>query len=176
MSIKNINIIRETEKIKVKSDTKSSIISNPVLQYEKELNELFKHSESFSKYDNMDKIFELNNNNPIKKYLIFSEYDNSFNYKITNILDKWGLKYKSIQGTSTTITKNIEKYKNEDVNVLLLNSRYFGSGLNLENTSDIIIIHKMAADIEMQIIGRAQRYGRINELRVWKLYYKNEIN
>jgi len=176
MSIKNINIIRETEKIKVKSDTKSSIISNPVLQYEKELNELFKHSESFSKYDNMDKIFELNYNNRIKKYLIFSEYDNSFNYKITNILDKWGLKYKSIQGTSATITKNIEKYKNEDVNVLLLNSRYFGSGLNLENTSDIIIIHKMAADIEMQIIGRAQRYGRINELRVWKLYYKNEIN
>ena len=47
----------------------------------------------------------------IKKYLIFSEYDNSFNYKITNILDKWGLKYKSIQGTSATITKNIEKYK-----------------------------------------------------------------
>ena len=72
--------------------------------------------------------------------------------------------------------KNIQKYKNENVNVLLLNSRYFGSGLNLENTSDIIIIHKMAADIEMQIIGRAQRYGRTNELRIWKLYYKNEIN
>jgi len=157
-------------------NTKPSIISNPLLQYEKELNEIFKYSETFSKYDNMDKIFELNNNNVIKKYLIFSEYDNSFNYKIINILEKWMLKYKSIQGTSSTIEKNIQKYKNEDVNVLLLNSRYFGSGLNLENTSDIIIIHKMAADIEMQIIGRVQRYGCTNELRIWKLYYKNEIN
>jgi len=88
-------------------NTKPSIISNPLLQYEKELNEIFKYSETFSKYDNMDKIFELNNDNVIKKYLIFSEYDNSFNYKIINILEKWMLKYKSIQGTSATIEKNI---------------------------------------------------------------------
>ena len=90
-------------------NTKPSIISNPLLQYKKELNEIFKYSETFSKYYNMDKIFELNNYNVIKKYLIFSEYDNSFNYKIINILEKLMLKYKSIQGTSATIEKKYTK-------------------------------------------------------------------
>ena len=47
--------------------------------------------------------------------------------------------------------------------------------MNLENTTDIIILHKMNKDIEMQAIGRAQRYGREGNLRVWKLYYQNEV-
>ena len=63
-----------------------------------------------------------------------------------------------------------------NLDALLINSLYFGSGLNLENTTDLIIIHKMKADIEMQVIGRAQRYGRVGNLRVWKLYYENECN
>ena len=48
--------------------------------------------------------------------------------------------------------------------------------MNLENTTDIIIMHKMQGDIEMQAIGRAQRFGREGELRIWKLYYQNESN
>jgi SNF2 family DNA or RNA helicase len=122
----------------------------------------------------MDKIFEINNENPIKKYLIFTEYESALNSKITNILDKWGLTYGRIRGTSATITKMIQDYKTGNINTLLINSKYFGSGINLENTTDIIIIHKMQSDIEMQVIGRAQRYGRIGNLRVWKLYYLNE--
>jgi hypothetical protein len=131
---------------------------------------------NFTKYENMDKIFELNNNNPVKKYLIFTEYESTLNTKITSILDKWNLKYDRIRGSSVTINKQLEKYKNPngETNVLLVNSKFFGSGMNLENTSDIIIMHKMQSDIEMQAIGRAQRFGREGELRIWKLYYKNE--
>ena len=133
-------------------------------------------SKNSSKYDNMDKILELNNENPIKKYLIFTEYESTLNTKITSILDKWNLKYDRIRGSSSTINKQLEKYKNPngETNVLLVNSKFFGSGMNLENTSDIIIMHKMQGDIEMQAIGRAQRFGREGELRVWKLYYQNE--
>jgi SNF2 family DNA or RNA helicase len=126
----------------------------------------------------MDKIFELNNNNPVKKYLIFTEYESTLNTKITSILDKWNLKYDRIRGSTATINKQLEKYKNPngETNVLLVNSKFFGSGMNLENTSDIIIMHKMQSDIEMQAIGRAQRFGRKGELRIWKLYYQNESN
>ena len=86
------------------------------------------------------------------------------------------MKYDRIRGSSATINKQLEKYKssNGETNVLLVNSKFFGSGMNLENTTDIIIMHKMQSDIEMQAIGRAQRFGRVGELRVWKLYYQNE--
>jgi len=135
------------------------------------------NSNKFNKYENMDKIFELNNDLPVKKYLIFTEYESTLNIKITSILDKWSLKYDRIRGTSATINRQLEKYKakNGETNVLLVNSKFFGSGMNLENTTDIIILHKMNSDIEMQAIGRAQRYGRQGNLRVWKLYYQNEI-
>jgi len=134
----------------------------------------------FTKYENMDKIFELNNNHPVKKYLIFTEYESTLNTKITSILEKWNLTYDRIRGSSATINKQLEKYKknggnsSEETNVLLVNSKFFGSGMNLENTTDIIIMHKMQSDIEMQAIGRAHRFGRVGELRVWKLYYQNE--
>lgn len=138
--------------------------------------ELLKNSaKQFSKYENMDKIFELNNNNTVKKYLIFTEYESSLNDKITNILTKWNLSYARIKGSGIMISNTVEQYKTGDVNTLLINSKYFGSGMNLENTTDIIIIHKMQSDVEMQVIGRAQRFGRVGNLRVWKLYYQNEV-
>jgi hypothetical protein len=146
--------------------------------YDELLENLRIRASEFSKYENMDKIFELNSNQSVKKYLIFTEYESTLNTRIASILDKWGLTYGRIRGSSSNINNMVQTYKKMDneLNVLLINSKYFGSGLNLENTSDIIIIHKMQADIEMQVIGRAQRYGRVSNLRVWKLYYQNEVS
>ena len=146
------------------------------LSYNANINILKTKSIEYSKYDNLNYIFELNATKPNKKYLIFTEYESTLNTKITSILDKWNLTYGRIRGSSVTITKQIENYKNASggTNVLLVNSKFFGSGMNLENTTDIIILHKMHRDIEMQAIGRAQRFGRENSLRVWKLYYENE--
>ena len=151
-------------------------IPNKILSYSDKLDYINKNSINFTKYENMDKIFELNNNNAIKKYLIFTEYESTLNTKITSILDKWFLKYDRIRGSSATINKQIENYKKPEgeTNVLLVNSKFFGSGINLENTTDIIIMHKMNKDVEMQAIGRAQRFGREGNLRVWQLYYQNE--
>jgi SNF2 family DNA or RNA helicase len=61
-----------------------------------------------------------------------------------------------------------------EIDVLLINSRFFGAGLNLQNSSDIIILHRQGADILHQIIGRAQRIGRSDSLNIWKLYHNNE--
>ncbi len=129
-----------------------------------------------NKYEIIDSIFELNRNNKLQKVLIFTEYESTLNTKVTSILDKHKMKYGKIKGTGLAISKQIENYRSGDTNVLMINSKYFGSGTNLENTTDIIIIHKMHSDVEMQVIGRAQRYGRVGNLRVWKLYYENEVN
>jgi len=168
------------------SDTKSIVFNDTSIStnslYKENFitnTEMFKtKSLEFTKYENMDKIFEMNRHQDIKKYLIFTEYESTLNTKITTILDKWGLKYGRIRGTSATISKQMEKYKTNDAdstNVLLVNSKFFGSGMNLENTTDIIIMHKMNSDVEMQAIGRAHRFGREGNLRVWKLYYQNEM-
>ena len=57
-----------------------------------------------------------------------------------------------------------------------MNSQYFGSGLNLENSSDIIVYHYMDEELTNQVIGRAQRPGRKGVLNIWRLCYSNEID
>ena len=180
LSVAKLMVISNKKKetgLDVDSKTKKTktIEQDPsTMTYPQRIELLKTKSIDFTKYENMDKIFELNSKNEVKKYLIFTEYESTLNTKITSMLDKWELTYGRIKGTTSTITKQIENYKKGNTNVLLINSKFFGSGMNLENTSDIIIIHKMHGDIEMQAIGRAHRFGRVGNLRVWKLYYENE--
>ena len=79
-----------------------------------------------------------------------------------------------MKGSSHHINKLISDYKNGDLDIILLNSLNFGAGFNLENTTDIVLYHKMADDIEMQAIGRGQRFGRSEALNVWKLRFEDE--
>lgn len=153
----------------------SDIIKNPEKSFSERLELLKNDSENCSKYENMSRIFSLISTEEKQKILIFTEYESTLNEKMSGILTNAGLKYGRLKGSSDTIKKVIDSYRNGDVNVLMINSVFFGSGTNLENTTDIIIIHKMFSDIEMQVIGRAQRFGRVGNLRIWKLYYQNEI-
>ena len=77
------------------------------------------------------------------------------------------------------INKIVKNYKlsnsePESIKILLLNAEYCASGINLENTSDIVIYHSMTPAKTKQIIGRGQRPGRTSQLNVWKLCYENE--
>ena len=111
------------------------------------------------------------------KVLIFADYYESFE-KIVDVLDKLSIKYGKIMGSSSTISKTIEKYKShgdDSINVLMLNSNYCGSGLNLENTTDVVIYHYMNNERDKQIIGRAQRPGRKGKLNILRLCYENEV-
>ena len=80
--------------------------------------------------------------------------------------------------TTNTINKKVSEYKKTGdgaIDCLLLNAEYCASGLNLENTTDIVITHKMSSEKTTQIIGRGQRPGRTSVLNVWKLCYENEL-
>ena len=113
-------------------------------------------------------------NNKGKKILIFSEYSNSFK-KISKILKEVKLNYDIIKGSNFSIDKKLKRYKFGDLPVLLLNSKYQGSGINLENTDIIILYHKMSRDMRNQVIGRAQRIGREKPLKLYKIRYECEI-
>lgn len=108
-----------------------------------------------------------------KKIMIFSEYENTFTI-VKNLLTTNKINYEQIKGTGYHITNIIDKFKKGELQVLLLNASFFGAGLNLEMTTDLIFYHRMKKDLEIQVIGRAQRLGRITPLNIWKLNYPNE--
>jgi SNF2 family DNA or RNA helicase len=113
-------------------------------------------------------------NNPSKRYLIFSEFNGTFEV-IKKRFDQLQITYAMLYGSTSHIQKTIEQYKGGEINVLLLNALHFGAGLNLQMTDEIIIYHRMNSDLEKQVIGRAQRLGRESPLVIRYLCYSNEM-
>ena len=128
-------------------------------------------SEENDKYKNITLL--LQNRKPGSKFLVFSNYDTSF-VPLYSVLDNMGIKYMYLKGNGNVIKCMIDKYKNSDVDLLLINSRHNGCGLNLENTTDIIMFHKFDTQIEHQVIGRAHRLGRKDSLNIWYFLHANE--
>lgn len=129
--------------------------------------------ESNDKMINLENI--IRNAEPNSKFLIFSSLDHPF-HEISAILERHSKKYSYLKGNNHVIKNIVENYKTGDSDVLLINTQYYGSGMNLENTTDVIMFHKFDSEIEKQVIGRAQRYGRNESLKVWYLLYNNELS
>ena len=49
-----------------------------------------------------------------------------------------------------------------------------GAGMNLENTTHLLFMHKTEEKFIDQVIGRAQRYGRTTPLKIIMLFNKHE--
>ena len=123
-------------------------------------------------YTKEEKIIDIIKNNKDGKFLIFSEYDKSF-FPICNILKENKIKFLEIKGSSDTREKNLELFKNGDINVIFLNSKTNGAGINLQEATDIILYHEMNSHDKNQILGRANRIGRKVSLNVHNLLVKN---
>ncbi len=136
-----------------------------------------KKKDRTTKLERVETIFKMNQlNTEKKKYIIFSDYYNTFRF-IKDLLNKMEIKFLELDGGSIeTIDKAVKEYREGESQVLLSNSTFFGCGLNMEFTTDIIFMHKMEPTIEKQVIGRAQRPGRTNILKVHYLFYDNEEN
>ena len=110
------------------------------------------------------------------KVIIFSDYTSIFK-EISRMLVKKCIKYIELDGGSIeTIDKHVTQYKHGDVRVLMTNSSLYGCGMNLQNTSDVVILHKVHPSMREQVIGRAQRPGREASLKVWELLHVNELS
>lgn len=100
-----------------------------------------------------------------KKILIFSNYNETFTI-IKKCLDEKKLIYLELKGTKEKRDNTIDAYKTGQVNILLLNTIHSGAGLNLQETTDIIIFHRIHEYQKIQVIGRANRIGRKVPLHV----------
>ena len=109
-----------------------------------------------------------------KKNLVFSQHDETFE-TIVIALKEHDISYSFLKGNCVNVTQTMASFKNGDIRVLLINPEHYGSGMNLECTTDVIMFHKLESEMEKQVIGRANRYGRTSELNVWYLLHANEI-
>jgi SNF2 family DNA or RNA helicase len=110
------------------------------------------------------------------RLIIFSEYYETFEHVIKLCTD-YNIEYRTVKGNGNVIKNIVEWYnvKSDVTKILFLNARHAGAGLNLQATTDLIIYHKMVAELETQVIGRANRFGREGTLKIWKLLYSTEM-
>jgi hypothetical protein len=109
-----------------------------------------------------------------RKVILFSEFPRVYN-EVTDFLKSKSIVYTDLDaGNEKAMGAAITKYKSGEANILLLYSAMFSCGTNLENTTDIILLHKVDKHVEDQIVGRGQRPGRTGALRVFRLLHENE--
>ena len=60
-------------------------------------------------------------------------------------------------------------FKRGEMMVLFLTSIHDSAGMNLQESTDVILYHPTSEDLETQIIGRAYRVGRNIPLHVHHL-------
>ena len=154
---------------RVKLDMKNMAISSSKEDEKKE--ELPENK--ITKLETVKKIIE---SNPNGKYILFSEFNPTFD-AIKTALTESNVSFAEVKGTSDAKQKYIRLFKEGKIKVLFLNSRNDGSGIDLPETTDVILYHKMSSEnIETQVLGRALRLGRTSPLKVHKLLYSEEEN
>jgi SNF2 family DNA or RNA helicase len=107
------------------------------------------------------------------RFLVFSAYDETFHSIITQF-NANGITHSTILGSVSHINNVINDFSSGKINVVMMNAQHYGSGLNLQMATDIVIYHEMVKELETQVIGRAQRLGRSEPLLVHYLLHDNE--
>jgi hypothetical protein len=105
------------------------------------------------------------------KFILFSSYDETFK-SIQDLLYANHIRFCEIKGSMKSMEGNIQKFKNGEIKVIFLNSKFHGAGLNLQEATDVIIYHKMEDNLLRQVLGRANRIGRKESLQVHHLIYE----
>lgn len=123
--------------------------------------------------DKLDVLVDLIENKPDGSFMVFASYAETF-VKIEQKLKELGITYHILKGIATVVARNIDDFKEKRVRVLMLNAEFFGAGMNLQMTTDLVMFHRFKQEMEEQIIGRAQRLGRKTPLNVYYLLHDNE--
>lgn len=121
----------------------------------------------------IEALFEILEQNPYGKFLIYSRYDNSF-IEVLDTCKQKKLVAKELKGSKDMIASVLTNFKEGKVNCLLMNTLQMGAGLNITEATHVILLHAMNHEEEKQILGRAYRVGRTNELHFIKLLYPDE--
>ncbi|GAQ85109.1 hypothetical protein KFL_002190610 [Klebsormidium nitens] len=88
---------------------------------------------------------------PTAKILIFSKHVRIYR-TIQEEFRARGVTYADLEGGSQArIDEVVRSFKERDTKVLMVDSSLFACGLNIENTTDVIMLHKMDEQTERQV-------------------------
>ena len=107
------------------------------------------------------------------KFLIFSKYESGF-LNIINKLNDNNITWGELKGNTSHMMKVLDNFRNNKTKVILLNTQYAGSGIDISFATDVIIYHSMGKH-KQQAIGRAQRVGRNDKLVIHNLCFEHEM-
>jgi SNF2 family DNA or RNA helicase len=120
------------------------------------------------KLSKLERTIDIINNNKDGRFLIFSEYDNTF-HPICKVLIDNNINFEELKGNIKSREKTLDNFRSGKLTVLFLNSTFNAAGINLIEATDIILFHTMSIAQETQIVGRANRIGRTEKLKVHHL-------
>lgn len=111
--------------------------------------------------------------NPDARYLVFSAHEASFR-GLRDVLAARGVRCEMLSGTAARVERLRKQFRDGKVQVLCMNARFVGAGINLEPATHVVLYHRMNTELERQVIGRAVRFERAAELRVVHLVHETE--
>jgi len=166
LNTKNNNINCPTCRAKITTTNMIAIVDNN----SKTNNIEIKKEEILNKEDTFIKIIK---EKPDGKFIVFSRIDSGFD-KIKIKMNENNINFELLKGTTGHMMNVLNDFKSGDINIILLNTQYAGSGIDISFATDVIIFHSMGID-KQQAIGRAQRVGRTEQLVIHNLCYEHEM-
>ena len=121
----------------------------------------------------IDTLINIINTKKDGKFLVFSKYESGF-YSIINKLKSSNISYGELKGNTSHMMNILNDFKNSKLKVILLNTLYAGSGIDISYATDVIIFHSLGL-YKQQAVGRAQRVGRLDKLYIHNLCYEQEM-
>jgi SNF2 family DNA or RNA helicase len=121
-----------------------------------------------------DTLLDIIATKPDGKFLIFTAIDAGF-WSLMTKLSRAGISFAEMKGTTSHMMRVLNDFKEGRMKVILLNTFYAGSGIDLSCATDVVLFHSMGIQ-RIQAVGRAQRQGRTDRLHIHNLCYPNEMN
>lgn len=131
--------------------------------------------QSTEEREKLDVLIEAIQKTPAGKFLVFANFSKTLE-KIEYTFKEKGIKYNVLKGSQKVVQKTLNDFSESKLQVILLNARFFGAGMNLEMATHLVLYHRFEHDLEEQVIGRAQRPGRKSQLTVIYLIHNNETS
>lgn len=123
--------------------------------------------------DKLHTLINIINKNQRGKFIVFSQYDSTF-IDMKDALAENNITFSEMKGNTRHMMNILNNFQNGLLQVILLNTNFAGSGIDISFATDVIIYHTMGL-AKQQAIGRAQRVGRNDVLNIHYLCYEHEI-
>ncbi len=120
----------------------------------------------------LDALLQILEEHPDGRFLIFCRYENALEQLQDSISSR--LPATLLHGNKDTIAHIVKDFSEGTAKCLLLHSQKAAAGINLPAATHVILYHKMAAEEEHQILGRAYRLGRKGPLALIQLLHEQE--